>query len=159
MRIALRMGLALTLIAVGYVLGSVRIAAPEHLAAQDKPAEAGPSDETKNQIKGAYDALFTAQVSLENEKLYVPVVEGLNSFAVLAGGVDALADLKANRGVDPETFAALYAGKAAPDIAPDIATDAEGRLTYKSKVVKMYPISKIQKMLAERDLIAKGKKK
>ena len=57
----------------------------------------------------------------------------INAFLVLSGGGNALDDLESGHGVDPETFAALYAGLAIPEIGDHLAKDDQSRLTYKGK--------------------------
>lgn len=139
---------AVGLVAFGYVLGSSGVVTPTALRAQNE-AE-GPSEETRGKIRGAHDALSAAMTALEAEKLYVPAMKGTNAFAVLSGGADAKQDLETGRGVDPETFAALYADQATDEITAHLSKDEQGRLTYKGKVVRMYPISRLKKMFAER---------
>lgn len=73
--------------------------------------------------------------------------------AVLAGGINAVDDLESGRGVDPETFAALYADEATEDVKLHLGKDEDGRLTYKNKVVRIYPISRLKKMQAQRLII------
>ena len=79
-----------------------------------------------------------------------PATKGLNAFAVSCGGVNALDDLEAGNGVDPETFAGLYAGLAKPDVAAQLGRDDQGRITYKNKIVRMYPVSRLKKLFATR---------
>jgi hypothetical protein len=128
---------------IGYLLGSSQILRLPNVLAQDK---GGPSDETVKKIQTAYDALRAAQDALKQEGLHKPVTKGLNSYAVLAGGLDCEKDLEEGKGVDPETFAALYAGDAVESIEPDLSRDEDGRLTYKNKVVRIYPISRLKKI-------------
>ena len=73
-----------------------------------------------------------------------------NSFLVSTGGGDAVADLESGRGVDPETFAALYADLATDEIAQHLAKDGEGRLTYKGKLVRIYPIARLKELFTKR---------
>ncbi len=89
-------------------------------------------------------------VALEQEQRYAPVMKGVNAFAVLSGGADAKQDLETGRGVDPETFAALYAEQATDEIAAHVSKDEQGRLTYKGKIVRMYSISRLKQMFAKR---------
>ena len=68
--------------------------------------------------------------------------------------------------MDPETFAALYA--AAYDLKKlnikdesladwidvnQLGYDAEGRLTYQNKVVRIYPVSRLKKLNAQRRVL------
>jgi hypothetical protein len=65
-----------------------------------------------------------------------------------------VADLESGRGVDPETFAALYADLAAGNLRADIERDSQGRLTYKNKVIRMYPIATLKQRFALRRQLA-----
>jgi hypothetical protein len=139
---------AAMLIGLGYVLGSLDGLKLPRLFAQQEPAAA--SEEAAKKIQAAYDALRSAMDSLKQESLYNPATKGLNSYAILAGGVDAVKDLDDGKGVDPETFAALYAGDAIDSVAESLSYDDEGRLTYKNKPVRIYPISRLKKVYAQR---------
>jgi hypothetical protein len=128
---------------VGYLLGSAQVVKLPIVFGQDGT---GPSDEAIKKIQKAYDELRSAQDTLKQEGLLKPVTKSLNCYAVLAGGIDAERDLEEGKGVDPETFAALYAGDAIESVAPELSRDEEGRLTYKNKVVRIYPISRLKKI-------------
>lgn len=147
---------ALTLVVFGYVLGASQALSPATVLAQADAKKAagessgGPSQESQDKLKAASDALKTAMEALQIETLYNPATQGTNAFAVLAGGLNSREDLERGRGVDPETFAALYAGLATDEIAAEIGRDTEGRVTYKGKVVRMYPISRIKALYASR---------
>lgn len=151
-------GTVFGLIALGYVLGLLQMNVTATSRAQDPPKTQepakGPSEEATTQIRTANQNLTAAMQALQQEGRYVPAIRGVNSFAVLVGGIDVLGDLEANRGVDPETFAGLYAGLATDEVAPKLGRDAEGRLTYENKVVRMYPISRLREMFANRARIA-----
>jgi hypothetical protein len=148
----------LVLLAVGYCLGASQILSPGMLLAQGKGKSKAENaqaiqpltDETKTKIKAAADALKAAMEALTAEGRYESAIKGVNSFSVLGGGGNSLADLKAGNGVDPETFAALYAGLATDQVVVDLGKDAEGRLTYKNRVIRMYPISAIRGAYARR---------
>jgi len=114
---------------------------------------AGPSEETTKKIQLANDALKAATESLKNESLYVAATKPINVLGVLSGGINAVDDLESGRGVDPETFAALYADEATDDVKQHLGKDEDGRLTYKNKVVRIYPISRLKKMQAQRKVI------
>ena len=90
---------------------------------------------------------------------------GTNYFAVSVGGIDAIKDLEESRGVDPETFAALYAGYAIPSVAKHLnlkkVRDAQGhlqlviqavdgRLRYKGSVVRLYSPDRLREMFDRR---------
>lgn len=147
MRCALRLFCAVGLIAIGYVLGNWGVLTPQALRAQDA---FDLSEDTEVKIKAAHDALTAAKDALVQEGRHREATRDLNAFGVLCGGVDAVADLEAGRGVDPETFAALYAGKATDEIADHLSKDEQGRLMYKNKVIRIYPISRLQATFAER---------
>src|SRR5690606_17445319 len=109
--------------------------------------------ETIGKIQAALQALQAAREALEGEGHYVPATQGLNVFAITAGGVDAVQDLESGRGVDPETFAALYAGLATDEVAAKLGRDADQRLTYNNRLIRMYPISRLKKMYSIREAI------
>lgn len=138
----------LLLITVGYVLGASQSFQSTTLHAQQSSGT--PTEETEDKIKRGTKELVEAQSALEQENFMRPVTKGLNAFAVTCGGVNAMDDLEAGNGVDPETFAALYAGLAKPDIAAQLARDDQGRITYKNKIVRMYPVSRLKKLFATR---------
>lgn len=148
MRFAIRGFLALGLLGTGYLLGVSGTFLSGTVHAQDAPAQA--SEDTVKKVKVANDALSAAMLALQNENLYNPATTGVNSFLVSTGGGDAVADLESGRGVDPETFAALYAEQATDDVARHLKKNDEGRLTYKGKLVRMYPISRLQQAFARR---------
>jgi hypothetical protein len=141
----------LTLVGLGYVLGSAPATRFPLVFGQEGSGTL--SDETTKKIEEANDRLKSAMDSLRQEGLYKPVINGLNSYAVLAGGLDSRRDLEEGKGVDPETFAALYAGDAIDEIAVDISRDEEGRLTYKNKVVRIYPISRLKRIHQQRQIL------
>ncbi len=151
MRTLIRSLLVLGLLAVGYMLGASGVLNQTGLFAQD-PA-AGPSDETVYKIKDANNQINSAMLALKNDGLYDSATVDPNAFAVLAGGVNAMADLESGRGVDPVTFAALYAGRAIGDVQKKLSHDDEGRLLYDNKLVRMYSIARLKRMYAARAVI------
>ncbi|QDU09605.1 hypothetical protein [Gimesia aquarii] len=140
--------IGLLLITVGYVLGASQSFQSTKLHAQQNSGT--PTEETEDKIKRGAKELVEAQSALEQENFMRPATKGLNSFAVTCGGVNAMDDLEAGNGVDPETFAGLYAGLAKPDIAAQLGRDDQGRITYKNKIVRMYPVSRLKKLFATR---------
>jgi len=150
---------AFSLLAVGYLLGTANLLSPAALWAQgdDKPAAANPiSQDTLNKIAAARNALQEAHDALVSEGLYKPATKGLNPIAILAGGLDAQADLAAGVGVDPGTFAALYAGLAIDEVDEQLGRDAEGRLTYKKRLIQMYPVSSIKKLYQAANIVSES---
>jgi hypothetical protein len=163
MRTVVRCAVGLGLVGVGYVLGSVGVWPSRTAQAQLPQAggaqePAGLSKETAEKVKAAIDAVKAATTVLQEDGRYTPAVNGVNAFAATVGGVNALEDLETNRAVDPETFAALYAGQAVDEIAEHLGRDREGRLTYKDKVVRMYSLARIRELLAQRELIGAAAK-
>ncbi|VAX38981.1 hypothetical protein MNBD_PLANCTO02-1100 [hydrothermal vent metagenome] len=143
---------ALSFLTLGYVLGTSGIASTQVVQAQEEREKKSSFSETvQEKTKAAIEAIDIAKEALEAEDLYKSATTEINVFAITCGGVDALKDLERGTGVDPETFASLYAGKAINEIAEHIGQDDKGRLTYKSKVVRMYPRSRLKKMLEQRD--------
>ena len=147
------------LVSAGVVLGVAATSPLGLVTAQDTPSASAPivatdvSEANAEKIKLATDALSTAQVALEQDLAYKPAVTGLNAYAVLAAGVDAVEDLENGRGVDPITFAGLYSGLEIDEVTPHLKTDSNGRLTYKGKLVRMYPPERMKELVAKREAI------
>lgn len=143
----------LTLLAVfslGYFAGTSHWQADSRLNAQGFGAAQPGADELTEKIGEAYAAVQTARGTLDQDGLYNPATKTANITGIMSGGVDAVADLESGRGVDPETFAALYAGMANDAVAAELDKDELGRLTYKGKVVRIYSISRLKLMYQER---------
>lgn len=124
--------------------------APIKLASAQTQSESAPlldvSEANAEKIKEATSALEVAQSALQQDGLYSPAVRGLNPYATLVGGVDALADLESGRGIDPFTFAGLHAGQATDEVLPHLSYDSNGRLTYKGKLVRMYSVDRMKQL-------------
>ena len=148
----------LSLLTIGYVLGASGAFGPKSLRAQ-AAAEGGPSAESLKKLQEAYAAVKGAAETLEQENLYVSATSQLNVFSVMSGGLNAVRDLEDARGVDPETFAALYAGEAKPEIKEHLDHDEQGRLTYKGKVVRIYPKQRMKKIFQDRTRLGAGSSK
>lgn len=154
MKMFLRIGCCVGLFAAGFWCGQSQDSLTPELKAQADAPRQGMSDDTLRKIRLAMDTVADAQSSLENEQLYVPAIEGSNSFAVLSGGLNAVQDLERGLGVDPVTFVGLYAGFATEEVAPKLGRDDEGRLTYDGRLVRLYPISRLRAMRAQQEKIA-----
>lgn len=158
---------AVALLGCGYVMGSTNLLSPTVLLAQGddekKPAKADESkegaegsaltEETRAKIKAAADALNAAMEALKQEGLYTSATRGMNVFSILTGGGNSLKDLESGRGVDPETFAALYADMAIDELAEKLGRDQEQRLTFNGKVIRMYPVSRLKSLYMTRAAI------
>ena len=153
MQTFVRAGTALGLLAVGYALGVSGVLAPAPAAAQIQPASQY-ADTVKEKVKTVYEQIASSMATLEQEGLYQPAIKGVNAFAVSVGGVEALRDLETTQSVDPETFVGLYAGLAVDEVAPHLSYDEDGRLLYKSRPVRLYPISKLQQLMSRRRELA-----
>jgi hypothetical protein len=148
MRLIPRTFVCLCLLAAGYALGAVHVGAPSPLRAD--PGTSAIDGPVRDKLRSAEQALAEAMQMLQDERHYVPAIAGLNAFATTVGGVDAVADLESGQGVDPETFAGLYAGQALPEVAEHLAHDAQGRVTYKSRVVRLYNPTRLKQLFAAR---------
>jgi hypothetical protein len=156
MRWLVRSICASVLLLAGYVLGSLHVELLNHVQADDPPADALPTP-VRDRLREADRNLNEAMQLLQDEKRYVPAIQGLNAFATSVGGVDAVADLESGLGVDPETFAGLYAGQALAEVAQQLGRDAEGHMTYKNKIVRMYNPSRLKRLFTMRaDLVPVG---
>src|SRR5262245_24343305 len=95
MRTITKVGSAVLLLTIGYVVGSTGILRPAFLFAQEKqaaPAAPGApaaanalSDDSRAKIKAAADALKAAMEALQLEQRYNPATKGMNAFAILSG--------------------------------------------------------------------------
>lgn len=148
MRTLTRGLLAVGLLAAGYLLGASGFVASPAVHAQQAAGAGQMSENTANKVAEARNALAAAMIALQNENLYNPATKGVNTFLVAGGGGDAIADLESGRGVDPETFAALYADLAIDDIARHLSKDDQGRLLYKEKLIRIYPVSRLKDRFA-----------
>lgn len=149
------------LVVFGYLLGATGITGIMSVQAQNEPAEksaaAQPgnlSEETQKKILMAYTAIKSAHEALESENKYVSATRTLNVFGILSGNLDAITDLETGRGVDPETFAALYADQATEEVKTKLTRDDAGRLVYNGKLVQMYSISRLKTAFAARNALA-----
>lgn len=143
----------LILFAAGYGTATLNGFAPSQIeATQD--AAAGSGQMSDDALK-AYKKVSKAIKELNN--LYVAsgesssAFDGVNFFAASVGGINAERDLEEGRGVDPETFAAIYAGKASPKIKENLDRDELGRLRYKKNVIRLYSQERLQMMFKQRD--------
>lgn len=137
------------LVAVGYLLGSLEAVRLPAVVAQDEP-QVGPGKDAENKIRAVHRALQEAMEQLRQDGRYNAITDGVNAFLVLTGGGDARQDLESGNGVDPETFAGIYAGKALPEIAEELGTDDEGRITYNGKPITIYSRKRLARLFAER---------
>lgn len=118
-----------------------------------------PPEDVMKKIVTAYEALKAAADALKNDNRYTPATKTINPYAVFVGGLNALDDLESGQGVDPLTFAGLYAGDAIDEILPHLSKDEEGRLTYKNRVVRLYPISRLKRLEQQRkELLGEAKR-
>lgn len=118
-------------------------------------ADLGLAPETVSKLEEAYLAIKAAREALEQDGKYVVATKGTNVFAITVGGVNAVEDLEKGRGVDPETFAALYAGLATDQVAAHLDRDEQGRLRYKNRVVRMYSIERLKKLFEQRKVFSR----
>lgn len=146
----------LLVFAAGYVAGTCQWEPSRAAAAFDDatPAAVELAEETQTKIHDAKLALQDAVDALESEGRYSAITDGLNAFLILSGGGNAMEDLESGHGVDPETFAGLYAGQAIDEVEDHLARDEQGRLTYKGKVVRMYSQSRLAQAYSVRTRLA-----
>ncbi len=139
------------MLALGYFLGLSGNVSVSRVTAQE--ADGGPQQEAANKIRAAQRALTEAMDALRAEGRYESITNGTNTFLIMSGGGNAREDLESGRGVDPETFAALYAGQAVPEIQEQLDRDEQNRVTYNNEVVRMYSRSRLERVFAERQKI------
>lgn len=145
------------LVAVGYALGATDALDLKRIGAQDSSALSGLDKETANKVKNATIALRDAADALRSDGRYEAITKDVNSFLVLSGGGNAREDLLNGSGVDPETFASLYAGGAIEEIQDQLDFDEDNRLTFNGQVVRMYSKARLQRMIGERTKLAEAR--
>ncbi|MCH2211362.1 MAG: hypothetical protein MK110_08675 [Fuerstiella sp.] len=135
--------------AAGCLVGSSHELGPDRVQAarQDKEPLSGEALLTYKQSKIIMDSLSDM---LAAERTHRSVTEGENYFALSVGGIDSLQELEEGRGVDPETFAALYAGLALPNIAQHLEVDDNGRIRYKGNIVRLYSRERLKDVFRRR---------
>lgn len=143
---------ATALVGFGYVLGTFNTFQSQPMQAQVDNSDL-PSQDAVKKIKTVQSELKGAMAMLQGENRYRSAIQGYNAFAIAAGGIDAIRDLESGRGVDPETFAALYADQATDEVAADLGRDEQGRLTYKGRVIRMYSTARLKKLFEMRKKI------
>ena len=181
MRNSMRLFVAASLVTFGYFLGST----PVFRAAQAQSEEEMPSEDAIRKIGEAHSLLKAAAQQLITESRYTSVTKAVNPYSVFVGGINVKDDLESGHGVDPETFAALNvaaydlkhntlkeekdrrdrkADKENEDGLADwidtnlLGYDNNGRLTYRNKVVRLYSISRMRKLNAQRLVVLSGMK-
>ena len=138
----------LTMLVLGYWSGSGDFPRLASLWAQDASPEL--SDATAVKIQAAHESLKAAADALLQDGRYEGLTDAPNAFLVLSGGGNAMEDLQSGQGVDPESFAAIYARKVKPEVLDGLTTDDQGRVLYNNQVVRLYSRSRLEKVLAER---------
>lgn len=136
----------------GYLVGNSHFASQRTLTASIQDDERL-GDEILVTYKAAQLRFNELADQLEAESRYRSVSSDPNFFAVSVGGIDALRDLEEGRGVDPETFASLYAERSIPEIAEHIEIGSDGRLRYKGDIVRMYSRERLKSVFRKRDEI------
>ncbi len=147
-----RIGYTLSLLSIGYLLGISGSLIPQNIKAQ--PAASANEDEAQvdiqlsneaiKEIQSAHESLTQAMETMKLEGKYTAATEGVNSYLVLTGGGNAIEDIQQGTGVDPFTFAALYAGLATEEISDDLSWDDSNRLMYKNKIIRIYSIEELK---------------
>lgn len=148
----------LAVLFTGYVLGACfSPQATVAMAQQDQGGDNDYDETSQESMQRMHKALAETEDVLKGAGKYSAATNGPNSFAIAVGGVDAMRDLEQNRGVDPETFAAIYAGRANTEVLPHLSKDANGRVTYKGNVVRMYSRARLKKLFRRRDILSRAR--
>jgi hypothetical protein len=111
--------------------------------------DANKVETAEDKVTVAAKAVKEAADALAAEQKYETITDAPNSFLVLGGGGNGTQDLEAGV-VDPETFAALYAGAVKKEVKDQLQKDEQGRITYNGTVIRMYPKSRLERIFAER---------
>ena len=154
----------LALFAAGFVCGHLDSALPSTLnAGQDDGLQ------FTDQMLTAYQKARKSVVDLNDMFIATgqstAAASDVNYFSVSVGGIDVQRDLEEGRGVDPETFAALYAfedqivsgakervfKQFGVDMSQHLDSDENGRIRYKKKVVQLYSTERLNELFNRRD--------
>lgn len=149
MRRTFQVTTGLLLLATGYAMGSLASGVAPLRAQSDESEKY--SDDILRAYRVANKAVRDLNSLCSAGGQNTSVTTGINYFAVSVGGINAEQDLEEGRGVDPETFAALYADLAAPKIAEHLDFDELGRLRYKKNVIRLYSKDRLRTLFHERD--------
>lgn len=135
----------------GYLCGQFQVGDPAiaHAIAQKEGVDAI-SNETLANYQKFRKSATDLQASLQGENLNVSATEDPNFFAISVGGIDAIRDLEEGRGVDPETFAAIYADRVTTEVRAALDTDADGRIRYKGTVIRLYSKERLNEVFNRR---------
>ena len=156
----------LVLFAGGFLCGHLETALPTVLNAQVEEPVVLSADalttyqKARKAVSDLNDAFVAAGLSTS-------ATTDVNYFAASVGGIDVLRDLEEGRGVDPETFAALYAfedqqlagtgqkervfKRFGVEISQHLDSDDKGRVRYKKKIVQLYSTERLNQLFNRRD--------
>jgi hypothetical protein len=137
----------------GFLCGTFRAVDPTTAQAQEELGVEEISNDTLIAYLKFRKGCIDLGDSLAAEDLNIPATEDINFFALSVGGIDAVRDLEEGRGVDPETFAAIYADRASPEVTQHFDVDDLGRVRYKGTVVRMYSKARLREIFQRRDQI------
>jgi hypothetical protein len=135
--------------AAGYLVGSADVLKPHEVNAAQQTSEQL-SSEVLLTYKQSQVVLDSLSDMLSAERRHRVATEGENYFGVTVGGIDSIRDLEEGRGVDPETFAGLYADRALPIVGQHLETDDNGRIRYKGNVVRLYSRDRLKELFRRR---------
>lgn len=135
----------------GLVIGTLLSQTPPVLRAQQDSETTEISKDVLEAYKRAHKAVRELNNLFVASGESTTVFGGVNYFATSVGGINAERDLEEGRGVDPETFAALYAEMATPRIAQHLDYDEQGRLRYKKNVIRIYSRDRLKQVFQRRD--------
>jgi hypothetical protein len=144
--------LGMLVFGLGIIAGSHSFAPITHLQANQDAEQA---TQFSSEVVDAYGKANKGVRELTN--LFVAngnstsAFGGMNYFGASVGGIDAERDLEEGRGVDPETFAALYADQASAKVSQHLDYDAEGRLRYKKNVIRIYSRDRLKQLFDLRE--------
>ena len=149
-----KLSMCALLVGAGYLCGTAHMIVG---TAGAQPATSELSETTADKVRAANTALRSAMQALEAENAYKSITLNPNSFMILSGGGDGQNDLDSGNGVDPETFAAIYAamwieddGLIDPLVKESLSIDENGQVTYNGEVVMLYSRERLEQFFAER---------
>ena len=94
---------------------------------------------------------FDAAIRSEKSVSAIMPGTGQHYFAYSLGGIDVLQDLNQNHAIDPESLAAIFAEKIAPEFADAFVISANGHVMHNGQEIRLYSINELERLFKLRE--------
>jgi len=88
---------------------------------------------------------FDAAIRAEKSVSSILPGAGQHFFGYSMGGIDVQNNLTQKHAIDPESFAAIFAEKVAPEFADAFVVTANGRVLYNGEEVRLYSMAELER--------------